>query len=230
MNSKKELGVTPSRDTNFKIFQIGFNRCGTSSFAYFFKKNGFKASHWQNGTVAASIELARREGKPLLTYVNKYQVYTDMELMDLARLSRKLLNRRPISRLLKVLDHENELQPVYAYRYFKLLDQQYPNSKFILNLRNVDKWVSSRLRFSKQRYRSCLHGDHYHPTEEELGQCWKDDWNDHVEDVKSYFADRPRDLMVFDIERDNVEKILEFFDMLSLDSHHWQRRNASTPA
>ena len=222
--------MTATNDKKLKIFQIGFNRCGTSSFAYFFKKNGFRASHWQNGTVAAYIELARRENKPLLTYVDRYQVYTDMELMDLSRLSKKMFNRRPIARLLKTLDHERELQPVYAYRYFKLLDQQYPGSKFILNLRDVDKWVSSRFRFNKARYRSCLHGDHFHATEEELARCWKDDWNEHVEAVKGHFAERPGDLLVFDIEKDNVEKIIEFFDMLNLNPDHWERRNASTPA
>jgi len=211
-----------------RIFQIGFNRCGTSSFAYFFNKNGLRASHWQNGTVAAAIETARIEGKPLLTYTGKYQVYTDMELMDLSTISRKFWNRSAIRKLLRVLDPENGLAPIYAYKHFKVLDEQYPGSKFILNVRDMERWVASRFRFSKQRYRSCLHGDHYHGSDEELAECWRSDWRSHISNVKEYFADRPDDLLIFDIETDGVEKIIDFFSMLKLDPGHWKQRNASS--
>ncbi len=219
--------MTTAND-KMKIFQIGFNRCGTSSFAYFFNKNGLRASHWQNGTVAAAIETARIEGKPLLTYTGKYQVYTDMELMDLSTISRKFWNRSAIRKLLRVLDPENGLAPIYAYKHFKVLDEQYSGSKFILNVRDMERWVASRFRFSKQRYRSCLHGDHYHGSDEELAECWRSDWRSHIANVKEYFADRPDDLLIFDIETDGVEKIIDFFSMLKLDSVHWKQRNASS--
>lgn len=211
-----------------RIFQIGFNRCGTSSFAYFFKRNGFAASHWQNGTIAAAIERARIEGLPLLTYTDKYQVYTDMELMDLSTISGKFWKRSAIRKLLRVLDPKKGLAPIYAYKHFKILDEQYPGSKFILNVRDMERWVASRFRFSKQRYRSCLHGDHYHGTDEELAQCWRSDWRSHIANVKEYFADRPDDLLIFDIETDGVEKIIDFFSMLELDPVHWKQRNASS--
>jgi len=32
-----------------KIFQIGFNKCGTKSLYHFFKKNGHKSIHWDQG-------------------------------------------------------------------------------------------------------------------------------------------------------------------------------------
>ena len=35
-----------------KIFQIGFNRCGTGSLYNFFKENGFISIHWDSGEIA----------------------------------------------------------------------------------------------------------------------------------------------------------------------------------
>ena len=58
-----------------RLFQIGFNRCGTKSLARFFEANGLCAAHWERGTLAASIELARREGELLLTHVDRFDVF-----------------------------------------------------------------------------------------------------------------------------------------------------------
>lgn len=218
--------MSDTRD-RFRVFQIGFNRCGTVSFAYFFRKNGFQTAHWRKGTVAAAIELARREGRPLLTYTDKFDVYTDMELVEIEAISRQRWPRKIFRRLLDAIGEGEELRPIYAYKHFALLDEQYPNSKFILNTRDRERWVRSRFRFSKQRYRHCPHGAHFHETDERLAECWRADWDAHLAAVRAYFADRPQDLLQFDIERDDVDKILAFFPMLDLDARHWQRRNAS---
>ena len=211
----------------FRVFQIGFNRCGTSSFAYFFRKNGFKTAHWRDGTVAAAIELARREGVPLLTHTDKFDVYTDMELVEIEAISRQRWPKKIFRRLLDRIGDGEALKPIYAYKYYALFDEQYPNSKFILNTRDVERWIASRFRFSKQRYRHCPHGAHYHASDEELADCWRAEWHSHLAAVREYFADRPADLLQFDIEVDGVDKIMEFFSMLDLDPRHWQRRNAS---
>ena len=38
-----------------------------------------------------------------------------------------------------------------AKDYYKLLDIQYPRSKFILNIRDVDNWILSRINHGKGR-------------------------------------------------------------------------------
>jgi len=216
-----------------KVFQIGFNRCGTTSILFFFRKNGYTAVHRRAGrfsragTLAAGIELARREGKPLLTFVGVFDVYTDMECRNLPMVMSRRFPPRIIRKLFEKLDPEKDLAPIYAYKYFKELDQQYPDSKFILNTRNVDNWVGSRLRFQNKKYRSCIHGDDYHKDEAELVACWKSDWHDQHRDVKEYFRDRPSDLLVFDIEKDDPAKLVEFFVSYRLDKRHWIRTNAS---
>lgn len=41
----------------------------------FFEKNGYSAAHWEKGTIAVGMELARIKNKPLLTYCKEYDIY-----------------------------------------------------------------------------------------------------------------------------------------------------------
>lgn len=214
-----------------KVFQIGFNRCGTTSIAYFFEKNGYRVVHGgarslgRPRTLAVKIELARREGKPLLHYVGEYDVYTDMEKINVPRdLSRRIAGRF-FKRLARLLDSAKEPSPIYAFKYFKDLDRQYPGSKFILNTRDIDKWISSRLRFNDRKYRSCRHGDRFHADEAELSECWREEWLAHHREVQEHFKDRPDDLLVFNIAVDDPGKLIDFFAEYNLDPKHWKHRN-----
>ena len=84
---------------NPRIFQIGFNRCGTTTLIRFFQANGLHCLHWGRGTIAAGIEAAFMEGKPLLTYVDGFQAYGDMEFVEVESQSKKLFKKRPFRRL-----------------------------------------------------------------------------------------------------------------------------------
>ena len=221
--SKKKL--------SYYIFQIGFNRCATSSFTHFFNSNGYQAAHWRAGKIAVGMELARLRDEPLLTYCKEFDVYTDMEKVNLWRLP-KLKWRYPIFwRYLHEVNYDvAEKSPIYAFKYFKKLDKQYPDSKFIFNTRNVDKWIESRLNLNRNNddrisYRSCRCGDNVHETEKALADCWYEEWHDHCEAVRSYFADKPNKLLTFHIEEDSVNKITDFFSDISLDEKYWERKN-----
>tara|TARA_B100000579_G_scaffold437500_1_gene467095 strand:+ start:1420 stop:2079 length:660 start_codon:yes stop_codon:yes gene_type:complete len=209
-----------------RIFQIGFNRCGTTTLIRFFQANGLKCLHWGRGTIAAGIEAAYMEGKPLLSYIDGYFAYGDMEFVEVESESKKLFKKKPFRRLYKNLP-EGKLTPIYAFERFSELDKQYPGSRFILNTRNVEDWINSRIRFLEKGYFYCKHGDRYHSSQEELNQCWRNHWNQHISDVKEYFSDRPGDLLEFDLDKDGPEKITEFFHNLNLDISMWGHHNKS---
>jgi len=215
------------------VFQIGFNRCGTTSIVHFFRQNGYSAVHRRAGrlsragTLAAGMELARRQGKPLLTYAAVHDVYTDMEWRNISGVMSRRFPPRICKRLVASLGPGEQLKPIYAFKYFKLLDEQYPGSKFILNTRNVDKWIASRLRFQEGKYRSCMHGEAFHTDEQELTACWREEWLDHHRDVQEHFGDRPADLLVFDIEQGDPDELVEFFSAYGVDRRHWKKTNAS---
>ncbi|MDH5676095.1 MAG: hypothetical protein OEZ06_28490 [Myxococcales bacterium] len=213
-----------------RVFQIGFNRCGTKTLAEFFAAHGYRVAHWESGALAAGIELARRQGKPLLSHIDRYDVFTDMEKINISKLHQKRFPNRMLRRLRKVLDPERDRTPVYAYKYFDELDRQYPGSRFILNTRDVDGWIASRLRFHRTTpYRSCIHGDGVHASEQELGECWRADWIEHHRRVQEHFKDRPEALLILDIERDDPGRLVEFLPNYELKIAHWQRRNTTAP-
>ncbi len=209
-----------------RIFQIGFNRCGTTTLIRFFQANNLKCLHWGRGSIAAGIEAARLEGKPLLSYIDGYFAYGDMEFVEVESESKKLLKKKPFRRLYKNLPKDN-LTPIYAFENFRELDKQYPGSKFILNTRNVEDWINSRIRFLERGYFYCKHGDGFHNSQEALNQCWREHWDEHTSNVREYFSNRPEDLLEFDLDKDGPEKIADFFSDLNLDISKWGHHNKS---
>lgn len=214
------------RTPPLRLFQIGFNRCGTMALQRLFRANGYRAAHWQGGRLAAGIEIARRRGEPLLSRVGEYDVYTDMELRGIPELRKQWFPKPVFRTLLRELARDDAWNPIYAYKYFAEFDAQYPGSKFLLNTRDRAGWVRSRCGF-KDDYRACVHGDHAHESLSALATCWEADWEAHHRAVREYFADRPDDFLVFDIEKDPIAKLVEFVAPAPLDPSHWRVHNAS---
>ncbi len=116
---------------------------------------------------------------------------------------------------------------LFAYsKYYKLLDEQYPNSRFILNIRDVDDWIASRARLHGG---GVIEGEKKYSkveTEEEVFNIWRNHYHDHIADVKEYFTERHQDLLVFDIDRDPISKLIKFFQHdITLDPRHWGIHN-----
>jgi hypothetical protein len=188
-----------------KIFQIGFNKCGTTSLAEFFNSNKIASVHYDDGKLATLMWLNHRHNLPLIP--NKYanfQGFFDMQNI-----------------------HANP--PIFiAQRLFKDLDQQYPGSKFILNIRDKNAWIRSRSRHKT------VYGDtylgltarQYKKTEPEVLSMWSKEWDEHIAAVKEYFKDRPDDLLIFDIEHDGPEKLRNFFiENYALDLKKYLHKN-----
>ncbi len=91
--------------------------------------------------------------------------------------------------------------------FFADLDQRYPGSKFILTVRDVDKWLASvrghweRYPIEDNRsgqYRSLLRVSMYSMTEF-AETHFRFVWNAHQRNIAAYFKDRPHDLLTLDI-------------------------------
>ena len=80
----------------------------------------------------------------------------------------------------------------------------------------------------KKKY-SDLFQEHYSLKNlEEVKEYWINDWETHIKNVLEYFKDRPDDLIVFNIEIDNIDKLINFFNRfnIKLDEKHWGKFNA----
>jgi len=95
------------------------------------------------------------------------------------------------------------------------LDRLFPGSKYILQVRDLDTWVYSRLAHiamgkMNNKYSTGLEWD----TTEYAIKAWIKKRNDHHLFVLSYFFERPSDLLIINFIRDNsaAEKISKFLN------------------
>lgn len=170
-----------------RIFQIGFNKCGTRSLYRFLQRSGIPTAHFARGLLACSIRDNLAAGKkPLAGRIDDWVGFTDMQQVT--------------------RDHAIE-----AVRYFRELYDYYPNSYFILNTRDKEGWIRSRLNHGAgayaRRYARALKLD------EESGAVvarWAEDWDRHHAEVQAFFADKPGRLLVYDIKTDSPQKVVDF--------------------
>ncbi|WP_038175365.1 glycosyltransferase family 2 protein [Vibrio pacinii] len=183
------------RNFRKKIFIIGFNRVATRSLHYLFLKNGLASVHWDNNNLAGSMWANLKKGRKLLSngeVVNK-EVNSPVKYSKAQVFS-------------DITFPEHNLD---AKDFYKFLDNQYPDSLFILNVRNVEDWIRSRNKHSKGKLVRIL--TEYHGVcASELEEIWRTMWLDTIDDMHKYFSGRS-DFLVFDIDCDDGNKLKEFF-------------------
>lgn len=188
------------------IFQIGFNKCGTRSLTKFFRGNGVKSVHYDGGRIADSMFRHYRNGRPLVG--DRYEdtvFFADME--------------NPFA----------SPTPLYvAQTLFRVLDRQYPNSKFILNIRDKEAWIRSRLAHDNGDYLKNI-ATKYGVEESVMIERWRAEWDRHLEEVQHYFRNRPLDLLVYNIETDSPLKLVNFFQHdMALDTRYFDHYGKSS--
>jgi len=187
-----------------KIFVIGFNKCGTSSFHHFFQQNGIRSLHWggQNHEENGALILLKNFmlGRDILLGIDTYDAFSD-------------------------LSYANDSIYIEGNRFFKELYSQYPKAYFILNTRPVDKWITSRLRHGAGSLKA-RSMKVYNCNEVELIDLWKDQYLSHSEAVTSFFNANGGALLEFDIESDSPQKLVEFLSPIgSFDASYWRQKN-----
>ena len=192
-----------------KIFQIGFNKCGTNSICTLFDKytdKNLKCVHWDEGLLAKTIKYnTTNQIYPILGKYNSYNVISDME-------------------------HSKKDEIILAHKdYFIQLDQSYPGAKFILNIRPIDNWIRSRLNHEQNHPNSYV--DKYKKffglrSTQDVIDLWRLHWKEHLHNVKKYFFKR-NNLLVYDIEKDNFAKFSIFFPELTFKINNLPKMNVT---
>jgi hypothetical protein len=175
-----------------KIFQIGFNRCGTRTIHKYLCANGLTGVHWHKGRLAKRIFRNHEQGRDLLAGYERFDVYTDMEWLEPARY-------------------------LEAYRLFPQLAAQYPDAVFILNTRDREAWIKSRLGHLDGHY-AALHKAYLKlDSDAELAEHWRKEWDLHHASVTEFFADGAHRFFVCRIETDLPQLLDRMLPELNLD-------------
>ena len=84
---------------------------------------------------------------------------------------------------------------------YALLDRQYPGSRFVLTVRDVDDWIDSRRRHVENNVQRKAAGEYHGDFLVVDEQQWRLDWDRHVSGVRRYFEGRD-DFLEVDITVD----------------------------
>jgi hypothetical protein len=99
-----------------------------------------------------------------------------------------------------------------TYFYF-LADAQYPGSRFILTVRDLEDWLDSRRRHVEKNQQMSAAGAYHDGFLTVDIDGWRTEYLRHEAVVRAYFANRPSDLLVLDITAgQGWEPLCEFLD------------------
>lgn len=183
-----------------KVFFIGFNKCGTTSFDRFMHSQGLKSIHWRTGERYLALDAAKAtdDASAKRIFANG-QVFSDFVYLSDTEFCEPL-----------------DLYPIWS--------RAFPSAYFILNDRDVDDWLASRMAHSKgtlmTRYRKV-----FGLTESETLDAWRHKFLKHRKDVLRHFDGHPR-FAHFVLGRDPIETITQLLAPdYRLDPSYFRRRN-----
>ena len=205
--------------SDIKIFNLGFPKSGTESLRQLLNKIGCRAIHW------------RIENDP--TAINKSKLVTANHWADITKKSSVIFC---VAQLMQLAKNDNKPYLYYfgdeingitqmdfcskQYCYwpqlidFKALDEQYPNSLFILMHRNITKHIISINNWFDMRQRLINANIPYLPSGKGKTDQEITNWiNNHYKNVTEYFqfnANASGRFLSYDIENDKVEKLQQF--------------------
>jgi hypothetical protein len=158
--------------------------------------------HWDKGRLAKTVFQNLVDARPLLSGYEEFSVFSDMESIS----------------------KDFGFEAFKLYRYFSV---EYPDSIFILNTRNVDAWIKSRLAHGGGGYATKWKRILNVATDDELISCWRRDWERHHENVERYFAGGQYRFLKFDIETDSPALLNAALPEYQLDSEKYLARGFS---
>jgi hypothetical protein len=169
-----------------KIFCVGLNKTGTSSLHEAFKILGLKSVHWKDNN---GLNIKVKINENFLNgdnILNGIEKYNAFSDWDLGN----------------------------SHQVFKEFDKQYPNSKFILNTRDLGGWLDSREKHVKRNQKNKSDNPDAEITWLTVDrEAWKLQYERHHEEVYNYFKERKGDLLIFDVTKgDSWGKLCPFLD------------------
>ncbi|MEB3361305.1 MAG: sulfotransferase [Synechococcaceae cyanobacterium] len=188
-----------------KVVAIGFNKCATRSLAQLFAAAGHTAVHqklprrWLSrrrrklgGIMRANLEA----GRPVFAGVEHAVFYGD--LID-----------------------SNQHATFDGNSLFREILRDYPTAILLLNWRDQDDWIRSRLQHGHGEFALREQRLRRLGSPEELCAIWRAEWDAHLAAVRSFMADRPEQFVQFNIDTDPIETLIARLPAYGLRPEHF---------
>jgi hypothetical protein len=96
------------------------------------------------------------------------------------------------------------------YKRFDYLHLWYPDALFILNTRDREHWIASRMAHEVKGMRLIpSYARVLQIPEREVPDYWRSEWDTHHKAVRAFFT-AAANFLEFDIERDDPDKLVQF--------------------
>lgn len=189
-----------------KLFCIGQNKTGTSSLHQGLKMLGLRSLHHGPDEFRQTADHLAEAQKIVRG-------------IEAAKES-----GRPLLEGLEQYDAFSDVGPLI--RYFAILDEQYPGSKFIYTTRDLDDWIRSRTKHVERNRQAEARNEWKSKFREVDPEAWTKTWRRHEALVRDHFADRPDDLLTIDIcAGEGFEKLCPFLGLpMPDDPLPWRNR------
>lgn len=179
------------------VVQIGYNKCATTSLYKLFDTSGYKSLHFTG-------KKYRRQNDPEVASQNPQ-----------IRIGTNILKGRPAFEGLDTfsaffdLQWYNGDQTIENFKSFQIINETYPNAKFILNTRDPMSWVFSRAIHGESRLLNRAKKTGKVAGLQVLNN-WLKDYNLHNDEVRSYFTAHPGRLLEYNIDKEPITKVCDF--------------------
>lgn len=168
-----------------RVFQIGFNKCGTKSIGAYLRGCGYKHfdfSSEEEGFGAVIIAENIKARRPILYGLEKYDSFSDLEYVTPTLI-------------------------VEAYKEVERLFAEYPEAKYILNIRDKNYWIESRCRQAGGNYLKFFQQFYDAPCEKII-QMWSESYDQHIAKVKKVIPEE--NLFILNLESIDEPELAEF--------------------
>ncbi|MBC7478599.1 MAG: hypothetical protein H7317_10955 [Pseudorhodobacter sp.] len=125
------------------------------------------------------------------------------------------------------MEHIRPNIAVKNYLEFRTFAKFYPESYFLLNTRDVDDWITSRLNHKDGLYLNVT-VTRLGLDKENVIALWRKNWDEHHANVRSFFADGKHKFLDFHITKTPLSELVDFVSPdFKLKTEFWQRKRLS---
>jgi hypothetical protein len=185
------------------VVQIGFHKCGTRSLEQLFRGAGHPVVKYK---LRRPLRRSRNAG--LLMRQN-------------LEAGRKIFAGMEDHVFYADLIYQTETDGFEPIRYFREIMRDYPDTILLLNVRNREDWIKSRLKHSHGEFAQRVMRQRNIASTDELAEIWRREWDTHLAEVRAFMADRPEQFIEFDIDRDSVEALVARLAPYGLRAEDW---------
>lgn len=92
---------------------------------------------------------------------------------------------------------------------FREMIRDYPDTILILNFRDREDWIASRLKHGHGEFARREMAARGLENRDDLADQWRFEWDSHLTSVRDFMARKPAQLIEFDIDRDGADLLSE---------------------